>query len=45
MAGRIRWTLRDAIRLAKALGVSLGRLVGMDDDLPLGYEATDGVPA
>lgn len=37
MRGRTPWTLRDAIGIAKDLGISLDDLVGMDDDLPLGF--------
>ncbi|MBD3784045.1 MAG: helix-turn-helix transcriptional regulator [Micrococcales bacterium] len=46
MRGRTPWTLRDAIGVARELGVSLDDLVGMQDDLPLGFVPTDeGVSA
>lgn len=44
MSGRIRWSLVDAVALAKELDVSLDELVGAQD-LELGYALTEAAPA
>lgn len=40
MRGRTPWTLADAITVADVLEVSLDTLVGLSEDLPLGYRVT-----